>query len=319
MNGRETDSSLESCYGGVVPPIATPLDDNGEVDVTSLLRLRTRLVTGGVAGIFALGSTGEAAYLTNARRRQVVATLSRAAAEDGLPLLVGAVEATAARVIEAAAELITPHVGALVVTGPFYAVASPSEIVTHFETVAKAVDVPVLAYNIPANVGYELPTEVVADLINRGVIAGLKDSSANLVGLRRLIRLSAGADAAYFSGSDGLLDAALQVGANGAVAGLANVAPELFTAALQAHWDGDTAGLSDAQMLIFTLTRLYATTDPGTGLNSTQLGSIKTALRLQGVIASDQVSIPMQRSSATKTAAVAAILADAGVDHVVID
>lgn len=310
-------SALQPLLGGVVPPMATPLTEDARVDTDSLVSLRSRLFAGGVAGVFALGSTGEAAYLTNAARRTVVQTLSAASAEDGLPLLVGVVEPTAERVVEAATALLTAQVSMLVATGPFYATASHAEIVEHFEMIAAAVDVPVLAYNIPSNVGYELPVPVVAELIERGVVAGLKDSSANLTGLRQLLEATDNrGDVAYFSGSDGLLDAALQVGANGSVAGLANVAPELFAAALAAHAAGDAAGLAEAQARVFTLTRLYTTADPQTGLNSTQLGSIKTALKLQGAIDNDQLSKPMRRSSAAKTEAVAAILAEAGLDLV---
>lgn len=312
------DTALERCIGGVVPPMCTPLTEAGAVDAHSLLQLRRRLVDGGVAGLFALGSTGEASYLTNAARREVVELLGPLAAADEVPLLVGVAEPTAERVVEAASVLISADVDVLVATGPFYAAASSREIVTHFETIARSVNVPVLAYNIPSNVGYELPVAVVVDLVERGVVAGIKDSSTNLTGLRQLVLAGGGrSDAAYFSGSDGLLDAALQIGANGSVAGLANVAPELFVAALRAHRDADPGQLADAQRRIVTLTDLYTTSDPGTGLNSTQLGSIKTALKLQGVISTDQVSVPMQRSSLDKTEDVSRILADAGVLDVV--
>lgn len=298
-----------------MPPMATPLTEDGAVDEGSLRRLRDRLVRGGVAGIFALGSTGEASYLSNAHRRQVVDVLTSDDRPD-LPLLVGIVEPTTTRIVEAVDALLNPGVDVVVATGPFYAAASPREITTHFERVARAAERPVLAYNIPSNVGYDLPPDVVVDLIARGVVAGLKDSSANLAGFRRIVMGDTGsASAAYFSGSDGLLDAALQIGANGSVAGLANVAPELFVQAVQAHLAGDTAGLGAAQQRIVTLTGLYTTSDPGTGLNSTQLGSIKTALKLQGVIESDQLSVPMERSSGSKTDAVREILAAADVSR----
>ena len=307
---------LAQCIGGVVPPMATPLSDNGSIDETSLLRLRDRLVQGGVAGIFALGSTGEASYLSNTSRRRVVDVLTT---DDrpSVPLLVGIVEPTTIRVVEAAHALLNPNVDVVVATGPFYAAASAREITHHFEHVARAVARPLLAYNIPSNVGYDLPAEVLVDLIERGVVAGIKDSSANLAGFRRVVIAgSPASDIAYFSGSDGLLDAALHIGANGSVAGLANVAPELFVQAVSAHRSGDLAALATAQNRIVTLTGLYTIADEGAGLNSTQLGSIKTALKLQGVIDSDQLSAPMQRSSASKTEAVRQTLAAADVSRV---
>ena len=59
---------------GVVPPVCTPLTPDREVDVPSLTRLIDHLVDGGVHGLFVLGSSSEAAYLTDAQRRLVVET-----------------------------------------------------------------------------------------------------------------------------------------------------------------------------------------------------------------------------------------------------
>lgn len=71
--------------GGVVPPICTPLTASGEVDLASLGQLRSYLVGAGVAGLFALGSTGEAAYLTDEARRQVVRALQAGLLSVDLP------------------------------------------------------------------------------------------------------------------------------------------------------------------------------------------------------------------------------------------
>ena len=304
------DERLKACVGGVVPPMATPLTGEGGVDRRSLLALRDRLVEGGVSGLFALGSTGEAAYLPPGQRLAVVAELARAARGDGLPLLVGVVEPTALRVIDAISELPLDDITAIVVTGPFYVAASDSEIASHFRMIAQASPVPVLAYNIPVNVGYALPGPVIGELIADGVLAGVKDSAPDLQAFRALVAAESSKEALYFSGSDGMLDLALTVGANGSVAGLANVAPEYFVQALAAHAAGDRGALTEQQGRISRLTGLYRTADPGTGLNSTQLGSIKTALMLQGVIASDRVCAPMQSSSPAKRERVRTLLAD---------
>ena len=109
-----------------------------------------------------------------------------------------------------------------------------------------------------------------------------------------------------------LLDCALQVGANAAVAGLANVAPAVFVQALAAHRDRDAEALAKAQAVIAGLTRLYDPTDDDSGLNATQLGSIKIALRLLGIIADDMASPPMRRSSAERTDYVRTVLIECG-------
>jgi 4-hydroxy-tetrahydrodipicolinate synthase len=285
------------------------------VDLASLADLRSYLVRAGVTGLFALGSTGEAAYLTNENRRQVVRALSQPAADgyDPLALLVGIVEPTADRVIDALRWLDLANVDAIVVTGPFYANNSDAEIISHFERIAADSPVPLIAYNIPVNVGYALQPGVLRELLSRRIICGIKDSSPDLSSLRRLIlSVDRTDEVLLFTGSDLLLDCALQVGANAAVAGLANVAPAVFVQALEAQRNHDAETLAKAQAIIAGLTRLYEPTEDFSGLNSTQLGSIKTALRLLGVIADDMVSAPMRRSSADRTDYVRTVLVECG-------
>ena len=307
--------ALLRCIGGVIPPICTPLTSSGEVDLASLGELRSFLVSAGVAGLFALGSTGEAAYLTDDARRQVVRALSQpdADGQDRAALLVGVVEPTASRVIDAIQRLDLGRADAIVVTGPFYANNSDAELIGHFERIAMNSPAPLVAYNIPVNVGYALPTAVLHELLSRKIICGIKDSSPDLGSLRRLIlSLDRTDDVLLCTGSDLLLDCALHAGANTAVAGLANVAPAVFVRALEAHRDHDAEALARAQAVITGLTRLYDPADGDSGLNSTQLGSIKTALRLLGAIADDMVSTPMRRSSAERADYVRTVLAECG-------
>jgi len=194
-----------------------------------------------------------------------------------------------------------------VVTAPFYARASESEVRDHFARISDSLSAPVIAYNIPSNVGYSLAAETVARLIQDGVIIGVKDSSSDLGGFRRTVDLGS-TDALYLTGSDELLDVSLLIGANGSVAGLANVAPALFSQALHAHRAADARTVAIAQGEINALAQLYVASEPGAGINSIQIGSIKTALMLLGVIESDQLSVPMRRSGISRRGYVQTVL-----------
>ncbi len=88
---------------GVVPPVITPLTPAGEVDTASLRRLTGHLITAGVHGLFLLGSSGEAAYLTDARRLTALETAVDAAA-GRVPVLAGVIDTTTARVLDRAAD-----------------------------------------------------------------------------------------------------------------------------------------------------------------------------------------------------------------------
>lgn len=146
---------LTSPLHGVVPPVCTPLDPHGEVDTASLARLVEHLVDGGVHGLFALGSTSEVAYLTDEQRATALATVV-GAADGRVPVLVGVIDTTTARVVEHARSAAGLGADALVATAPFYTRTHGKEIAQHFRRLRAAVDLPLFAYDIPVAVHSKL-------------------------------------------------------------------------------------------------------------------------------------------------------------------
>lgn len=102
---------------GVVPPVCTPLTPDREVDVPSLIRLVDHLVEGGVHGLFVLGSSSEAAYLTDTHRRLVVSTVVSHVGGQ-LPVLAGAIDMTTPRVLDHVEYATSAGADAVVVTAP---------------------------------------------------------------------------------------------------------------------------------------------------------------------------------------------------------
>ncbi len=283
------DASLH----GVIPPVVTPLDSEGQVDVRSLEALVETLLRAGVHGVFALGSAGEAAYLTDAQRRVVVQTVAGSVA-GRVPVLAGAVDTTASRVIEQGRAAVEGGADGIVVTAPFYARASVAETARHFEQVAAAVESPVYAYNIPANVHSSLPTEMVADLLERGVLRGVKDSSRDLGWLRTLLAATVGApSSAVLVSAETLLDISLDLGASGIVSGLVNVDPAAFVRLYESQRRGDRAAVAAEQNRITVLTDLYHGPCPGGGPNAREVGGIKAALTALGKIENGAMSAPL--------------------------
>ena len=212
--------TLPAPLTGVVPPVCTPLTPDREVDVPSLVGLVDHLVAGGVNGLFVLGTSSEAAFLTDARRRLVVETVAGHVG-GRLPVLAGVIDMTTARVLDHVRAVTAAGADAVVVTAPFYASTHPVEIARHYRLVAAGSPVPVIAYDLPSGVHTKLPADVVLDLAAEGVLAGLKDSSGDLAGFRTVVSgARARADITGFSaltGSELFVDAALAVGADGAV------------------------------------------------------------------------------------------------------
>lgn len=301
---------------GVVPPVCTPLTPEGEVDVESLHRLLDHLTAGGVHGLFVLGSTSEAAYLTDGQRRLVVAETVRHV--DGrLPVLAGAIDMTTPRVLEHVAAVTAAGADAVVVTAPFYARTHPAEIARHYRLVAAASPVPVLAYDIPVAVHTKLAADLVLDLAAEGVLAGLKDSSGDLAAFREVVTgVRTRPDLAGFTvltGSELIVDAALALGAHGAVPGLANVDPHGYVRLDRLCRTGDTQRARTEQERLCALFGMVHAGDPARmGPGSAAIGAFKAALHLRGVIACPATAEPQVPLSADEVERVGKFLAAAG-------
>lgn len=281
-------------FQGLIPPLCTPLNDDGGVDTDSLARLLEHQLSAGVDGVFVLGSSGEAAYLDDVARLTVV-TVARATVAGAVPLLVGALDSTPARVIEQIRRLDATGLDGWVVTAPFYANCNNNEVAQHFRAIAAVSELPLLAYDIPGNVGRRLDVSVSAELLQDGVLAGLKDSSGTLDDLRRLIHeMGTPRSAALLTGVDALADLALTIGADGLIPGLANARPSYFVELIKAHNANDTATVDAYQDAILELTEIFSVGQRhGTGRHASELGALKHILASDRVIAEPIVSAPL--------------------------
>lgn len=271
---------------GVIPPVITPLTPAGDVDTGSLRRLAEHLVGAGVHGLFLLGSSGEAAYLTDAQRLTALEAAVDAVA-GRVPVLAGVIDTTTARVLDRAADAVRAGADALVATAPFYTRTHPVEVAGHFRRIREGAGLPLFAYDIPVAVHTKLPRDVVLELAADGTLAGLKDSSGDEGSLRRLlVDLRARTpDFSVLTGSELTVDGALLAGADGVVPGLGNVDAHGYVRLYEAARAGDWATARAEQD---RLAALFALTDAGDpalmGASSSALGAFKAAARLLGLI-----------------------------------
>lgn len=307
-----TSGSAQSSFAGVVPPLCTPLDASCEVDEASLAALVDHVLAAGADGLFVLGSSGEAAYLTDRQRARVVKA-ALTACRGRVPVWVGLVDTTAARVIDQGRAVADPAIAGYVVTAPFYARFSSSELRAHYRTVSAGLGQPVVAYNIPSNVNRPLLAHELAQLAGEGVVLGVKDSSGDLATMRQLLR-ALGRECAIpvLTGSEALIDASLAMGASGVVAGLANVDPGTFVRLYRCFQAADTVGVAREQETILELARLYDLLGTTAGVNASQLGAVKVALQALGVISHATLSVPMTAVPPAGAADVRSLLVQLG-------
>ena len=301
-----------SLLSGIVPPVLTPLTPEGALDLDSLDGLVDHLISGGVAGLFVLGSSGQVAYLTDAERAAVIDRVVATTA-GRVPIFVGTPDMSAARVIDQARNAADRGADAVVVTAPLYSLNDPDEIAEHFRLVSRAVSVPVVAYDVPVRVHSKLGVTMLVELGHEGVLAGVKDSSGDDVAFRRLVAANraAGEPLSLSTGHEVMVDGMALLGADGAVPGLANVDP----AGYARLWNAATAGdWTAARAEQDRLARLFeiAFVPQGRSGDAGGIGAFKAAAAALGIIASPTMPAPLRGLAPEETAQIEAILDEVG-------
>ena len=223
---------------GILTALATPFTADDRIDETLLRRLVDRSIDGGVAGVVACGSTGEFAAMSGAERRLLVETVvDQAAGRVPVVAQTGAVSTREAVELSRHAESVGASV--LMVVAPYYEPLTLDETLTYLRTVADAVSLPIMLYNLPVATGVNLSADVVGALAAEvDNIRYIKDTSADMAQAGQLIHNYADV-ISTFVGWDSLLLMALTEGAAGVMAGTANVFPGHLVSIHRALLAGD--------------------------------------------------------------------------------
>jgi 4-hydroxy-tetrahydrodipicolinate synthase len=295
-------------FHGIIPPVVTPLNDDGSVNFDDLASVVEYLITSGVHGIFALGSTGQVAYLSEEARIAVVKAIC-ATANGRVPVIAGAMEVSAPGVVRTARAMIGAGADAIVTTAPLYTINDETEIAEHFRIVKAGIDAPLFAYDIPVRAHKKLSPRLLVQLGKEGVIVGVKDSSGDDVGFRRLIAMNreAGSPLALFTGHEVVVDAMAMIGADGAVPGLANV----DAAAYVRLWNAAKAGdMKTAMAEQEYLNRLFEIVFVATGRSgdAAGVGAFKAAMGIKGLLSSASLTAPLKPLDAPTLEAIGKIV-----------
>ena len=298
---------------GVIPPLTTPLTPDGDVDGASLERLCGFLLAAGVDGLFVCGSSGEVALLTDSQRARVV-EIAAGVADGRVPVLAGVIDTGTARVVDHALAAVKAGAAAVVSTPPYYVAPHVDEVVRHFRLLNDAVDVPVIAYDIPSATGSKLPRAAVERLAADGTVVALKDSSGDVDGFRGILSATAGTGLRVLTGSETMTDVALQLGAHGAVPGLANVDPAGYVRIAALARAGDWTATAAEQERLRRLFTIIDVADRGrVGFTAGALGAFKAAQYLRGVIDTPRCADPLLPLNVAEVAAIRDVLVREGV------
>lgn len=223
---------------GIIPPIVTPMYEDETINTEELRRQVERQIKSGVHALFCFGTNGEGFILNGAEKKLVLETVVDQVA-GRIPVYAGTGCISTKETIEQSKMAEAAGADVLSIITPSFAKASQSELYTHYEAVAEAVDLPIVLYNIPPRTGNALEPETVARLSRIDNIVGAKDSSGNFDNLKAYIDLTKDSDFAVLAGNDGLILRCLMAGGAGGIAGRANIYPRTMAAIYDCFMAGD--------------------------------------------------------------------------------
>jgi len=224
MNTVKSSTGLR----GIVPPMITPLLDMNTLDRQGVENLVQHMMSGGVSGIFILGTTGEAQHLSMNIRMELIRATGEAT-RGKLPLLVGITDTSIYESLHLANVAAECGAAAVVAAPPYYFAPGQPELIEYYEALADQSPLPLYLYNMPSHTKVMIEPDTVYQLAKHPNIVGLKDSSANAVYFHKLLHLMEDSpEFALFVGPEEMMASVVLMGAHGGVSGGANLYPRIF-------------------------------------------------------------------------------------------
>lgn len=269
-------------FGRVITAMVTPMHDDGSIDFDGLKRLAVHLADHGHDGLLVNGTTGESATTTDDEDYDCVSAVVEAVG-DRVSVMAGCGTNDTEHSIRAAMEMVERGADTLLVVTPYYNKPTQQGIVEHFRMIAEAAGRPVMAYDIPGRTGTALTSDTIRQLAEIPQVRALKDAKGDLFEASRLM---AETDLLWFSGDDVVNFAHLAMGAAGVVSVVGHVAGNEYRSMVEAIDAGDLPRAREIH------TRLIPAVD---AIMHTSQGAIqvKAALKMQGVIGSDRLRMPL--------------------------
>lgn len=267
-------------FSGIIPPMVTPLlSDNLTLDVDGVKHLVEHLVSGGVHGIFILGTTGESTSLSYKTREQLIVESCKAV-NGRVPVFVGITDTSIEESVRLALVAHNARAAAVVVAPPYYYGLGQEELYKYYWSLASQVELPLFLYNMPSHTKINIDVKTVVRLSEHPNIVGLKDSSANAVYFQSLCYLLKD-NFSLLVGPEEITAETVMMGGNGGVNGGANLFPKLYVALYNAALAKDFAKIAILQDLVMEIsTRIYTVGSYG----SSYLKGLKGALSALGIV-----------------------------------
>ncbi|QQG40977.1 MAG: 4-hydroxy-tetrahydrodipicolinate synthase [Candidatus Levyibacteriota bacterium] len=287
---------------GAITALVTPFTENGKVDIAALRKLVRFQIESGISGLVPCGSTGEAATLSEEEYQLVISTVVKEV-KGKVPVVAGAGSNDTVKAIKNSKIAKKAGADMLLHVTPYYNKPTPAGLLAHFKTIANAVDMPIILYNVPGRTGSNITAATTLDIAKKvDHVIGVKEASGNINQMMEIVK-GAPSHFSILSGDDALTLPLIAVGGQGIISVVANETPKEFSDMVNFALNGN---FEKAKNLHYKLLDLM-------NVNFIESNPIpvKTALALMGKI-KEVYRLPLTKISDKNKEVVANVLKEGG-------
>ena len=237
-------------FPGIVPPVITVFDSQGEIDGERSKKFIQHLIDEGVHGIFVGGSTGEFSLMSMNQRKEII-DIGVEAAGGKVPLFAGTGHNATRIAIELSKYAQDAGADGVVVSVPHYPRPTQEGVYHHYKTVAEKINIPLFMYNYPGQYVLDVEPETVANLAEDGYIQGIKDAHTRIEHTAEIIRLTEGKITVW--GYESRILPILCLGGSGCVCAIGNIIPKDLVQIYNLFRQGKIKEAAKKQLSIFRL------------------------------------------------------------------
>ncbi len=288
---------------GSLVAIATPMHDDGRLDLASFRSLIDFHVKEGTDGIVVVGTTGESPTVDFDEHKELI-KVAVEHAKGRIPIVAGTGGNSTAEAIELTESAKKAGATCCLSVVPYYNKPTQEGLYRHFRTVAEAVDIPMLLYNVPGRTVADLSNDTTIRLSEVPGVIGIKDATANMERGTDLIKRAPKGFAIY-SGEDSTALPLILLGGHGVISVTANVAPRLMHEMCAAALRGEVVAAREINLRLLGLhQKLFVEANPI---------PVKWALQQMG-LAGAGIRLPMTPLSENFHDVVLGALKEAGIN-----
>ncbi|MCM1269553.1 MAG: 4-hydroxy-tetrahydrodipicolinate synthase [Ruminococcus flavefaciens] len=233
-------------FTGAGIAIVTPFYDDGSINYNRLGEMIDHQIENHTDAIIICGTTGEASTMTDEEHLECIKFAVKRTA-GRVPVIAGTGSNDTKYAVELSKEAEAAGADALLLVTPYYNKTTQKGLILHFNTIADAVNIPIVLYNIPGRTGMNMEVSTVKELSKHKNIVALKEASGNISYVAKLIA-ECGDNIDIYSGNDDMIVPVMSLGGKGVISVLSHILPKETHDMVQLCLDNDFAKATEMQI-----------------------------------------------------------------------